>query len=542
MQVSNYSLEHLPFSDLFKTYIQDFQQLAEFYVTNPFDEKAIAQKIDRFQFDGDRHKTIEILTAFNKQFDVHQATLDNLDRLKDENALTIVTGQQLGIYGGPLYTVLKTISVIHLAEKLERKYDRPVIPVFWLADEDHDYDEVRKLHLLDNKDETDKVESFELPPKDNHSSPVARMQLSEALKRLRGDLKETLYNTDFSDDLWDLLDTSYTTEHTFFEAFGLFISRLFSKRGLVLAGSNNSEVKKLVGGYIKESILRVDEIRRNLEEQSNKIGAAYHQQVTLYDSNLFYLDKKEGRVKINHNGSGWKTDAGREWEAKQLIGEIEQNPERFSPNVFLRPILQDALLPTLGYVAGPGEIAYYGQMKSMYSSFDLEMPIIFPRLSATFLEPSIDRIMNELPFEFHEYAHRIEDLETDYVDRTEQRDIKALFDEWKEKFENLAAPRKEEITDIDPTLEGAVEKASASYCNELDKLESKVYRAIKKQDQIQLRRIRRIKANLFPGDGLQERVIAGIFYMNKYGIDIWDELLNALDDDEQFDHHKLIYC
>lgn len=537
MQVTNYSFEHLPFSKLFKTYINDYRQLSDFYAGNPFDEDAVAEKIDNFQFAGDRQQSVEILSSFNEDFDVHQAALDNVDRLRDNEALAIVTGQQMGVYGGPLYTILKTVSTIHIAKQLEQKYDRPVVPIFWLADEDHDYDEIRGLNVLEN----DEVTHFELPSKETPHHTVAEMSIPEEITEMRTELRESLYNTDFSDALWELLDTAFKPGNTFFDGFGQFISKLFSRHGLVLAGSNQPDVKQLTGDFLKRSIASADKVRQSLEKQTSLLSENYHQQVTLYDSNLFYLDEQTGRTKISRNSNGWHITENEQWDTEQLIAEIDKRPEKFSPNVFMRPILQDALLPTLGYVAGPGETAYFGQMKSMYSCFNLEMPIIFPRLSATLIEPAIDRIIHELPFEFHEYGNRIEDLESNYVEQTEQHDLEAIFEGWKQDIEKIAEPRKDTISDIDPTLEGAVEKTTSRYFGELDKLKGKVYRSVKKQDDIQLKRIRRIKANLFPGDGLQERTIAALFFMNKYGVDMWDKLLDTLEPEEQFDQHKLVY-
>lgn len=537
MQLSNYSFENLPFSSLFQSYVADFSKVEDFFEINPFDEQAIAKKINTFEFAGDRAKTIEALTSLNKRFDLHEAALENIERLASKDALVVVTGQQLGIYGGPLYTIFKTLSTIHLANKLEQKYDRPVIPVFWLADEDHDYDEVRGITILDN----DEVESFSLPPKTNHLSTVAEMRLTSEIESISSSLKENLFDTDFSDKLWSVLDTTFAPGNTFFDAFGKFISRMFSKHGLILAGSNDPDVKEITKPFLRKSVLKANEIRNTLEKQSERLEQNYHQQVTLYDSNLFYLDDDSGRTKISRNGDGWKADAGLEWNTDQLVQEIETNPERFSPNVFLRPILQDVLLPTIGYVAGPGETAYYGQMRGMYKSFDLTMPIIFPRLSATLIEPAINRIMQELPFEFHEYGNRIEDLESDYVEKTDQHDIEAIFSNWLDKVHGLTNEKKGVIADIDPTLEAATEKATAIYENEINKLKGKVYRSVKQQEKTQLQRIRRIKANTFPQNGLQERTIAAIYYMNKYGVDIWDKLLNSLEKDDRFDHHKLVY-
>lgn len=538
MRISNYSFDDLPFSKLFKTYVNDFPELNDFYETNPFDESEVARRIKRFEFDGNRQKSAEILAAFNRQFEVRQETLDNLERLKEnEQALAIVTGQQMGVYGGPLYTILKIVSTLHIAEQLEDRFNRPVIPVFWLADEDHDYDEVRSLNILNRES----VKKIALPAENSPLPSVAEIELPDKLEWFREQLKESLYETDFSDDLWKLLDETFVPGRSFLAAFGTFISKLFSKHGLVLAGSNFTAFKRATSGILQQSITKADEIRHSLEEQSEKIGGKYHQQATLYDSNLFYLDDELGRTKISRNGDGWGAGEAKDWETSKLLDEIAEHPEKFSPNVFMRPVLQDTLLPTLGYVAGPGETAYYGQMKQMYSCFGLTMPVIYPRLSGTMIEPAIDRILGELPFEFHEYNNRIEDLESDYVDRTEQIDIEAIFSEWKEKVEQLSESGKRKIADVDPTLKGAVGNAKATYFGELDKLKGKVYRAVKKQDETQLKRIRRIKANLFPEGGLQERCIAGIFFMNKYGIGLWDELLTSLEENEQFDHHKLIY-
>jgi uncharacterized protein YllA (UPF0747 family) len=199
------------------------------------------------------------------------------------------------------------------------------------------------------------------------------------------------------------------------------------------------------------------------------------------------------------------------------------------------------MVPTLGYVAGPGELAYYGQMKKMYKFFKRSMPAIFPRMSATIIEPSIDRILDELPFEIADYEGRIEDLESKYVERSNQPDIEEIFNDWKQKVEEISEGHKAEIKDIDSTLEGAAGKATAVYFGELDKLKGKVYRSVKQQEETQIKRIRKIKANLFPEGIPQERIISFIYFMNKYGIDIWDRLLQELDENEKFDQHKLIY-
>src|SRR5699024_1010520 len=178
-------------------------------------------------------------------------------------------------------------------------------------------------------------------------------------------------------------------------------------------------------------------------------------------------------------------------------------------------------------------------MKSFYASFERAMPVIFPRLSGTLIEPAVDRIIAELTFEFDDYSQRIEDLESTYVEHSEQVDIEALFSDWKQKVEQISEIQTSVIAEVDATLEGAAGKATAVYYGELDKLKGKVYRAVKQQDQTQLNRIRKIKIHLFPENELQERFLSPIYFMNKFGVDIWDDLLASLDEEETLNRHKL---
>lgn len=536
MIFKNSSFHSLPFSALFQTYISDFEKLSGFYEANPFSDASIQNWAHQFNFSGDRKKTVNYLLQFNRSLGVGENAINNIERLNGDDAMALVTGQQLGIFGGPLYTFFKTIAVIHLSRQHEKKLKRPVIPVFWLADEDHDYEEVQSLNILTR----DGFEEFSLP--ENHSTlPVSDITFPEQIDELKKQLRTSLIDTDFSDELWQLLDTCFQPGQTFLNGFGTFIGRLFSKHGLVLAGSNNKAVKEVTKEILIQSVQQANEVDKALNETSEELGGAFHQQVTLNDSHLFYLSRENGRQKISRTKNKWHTDYGKEWSTDELAKEITNEPAKFSPDVFLRPIVQDRLLPTLGYIGGPGEIAYYGQMKSMYPVFDMKMPVIFPRLSATFIEPAIDRILQELPFKIYEYENRIEDLEKAYVKQTEDLNIDAAFEKWKEGIEDLEAYYSQLIGEIDESLLGTSKKAQTHYANQLDQLKGKTYGALKKNESIQIKRIHRIQENLFPNRVLQERTLSGIYYMNKFGLDIWDNLLENLDDELNLKQHKLIY-
>jgi bacillithiol biosynthesis cysteine-adding enzyme BshC len=528
-----YSFETLPFSKLFKSYVHEYSSLKEYFSTNPFDESEIRNKAASLNKTGKHSEYISALEKFHTQLGIDQA--DQLEKLAKDDSLIIVTGQQLGIYGGPLFTIYKTISAILLAKEWEEKLSRPVVPVFWLADEDHDFEEIAWFGIPGN-DEFSKL----VYQDESKDKIVADVTIKESISDFKAALKNEMFDTDFSDDLWDLFDKCFKEGVTFRKAFAQLVDALFCKHGLLIAGSNFPDIKRLISDTFKESVTRSEEIIDSLQSQSDSLQKNFHQQVMLGDSNLFYIDDDQKRIKIEKKGDAW-TASELEWSESELVDLIESNPEKFSPNVFLRPVIQDKLLPTLGYVAGPGEVAYYGQMKAMYPIFDLEMPIIFPRFSATLIESGIDRILDKIPFEFHRYGERIEDLEKEYAKRSESTDVEALFKEWKENIKSSSESPTNVIADIDGSLEGLVGKTVSGFGTELDKLKGRVYRSIKQQEQTQLQRIRKIKAQLYPDNGLQERMVSFMYFMNKYGIDIWDELIAELQDESlQLDRHHLI--
>lgn len=519
------SFQQLPFSKLFNTYISDFTKISDFFATNPFSEEDLSKIRVSEQSRELRSDFTGALKEYHEALGITDAQVSQLEKFRNPDCLAVVTGQQLGVYGGPLFTIYKTITTIILAKKLEKQLNRPVVPVFWLADEDHDFEEIASIGIP-GQDSLHKVSLQQ----EGNGQPVSDQFLKNTIKGFADEVKSELFETDFSNDLWSILNECYQEGFSHVEAFAKFMSNLFSGQGLLIVGSNFIPVKELVKDILINSITNADSIHSALETQSAKLENEFHRQVVVGESNLFYIDEEKGRVKLERNGDDWNA-GDLTFNEEKLISMIDSNPQKFSPNVFLRPVIQDVLLPTLGYVAGPGELAYYAQMKELYPVFGLEMPTIFPRLSATLIENGIERIMTKLPFEMCSYNQRIEDLEAAYVAHSNSNDVDGLFKEWKEKIEETANGPLSLIKEIDPTLEGTVGKVVSSFSSELDKLKGRVYRSIKQQEQTQLNRIARIKSQLFP-DGLQERSVSPVYFMNKYGIDIWIKLLNEFENDD----------
>jgi bacillithiol biosynthesis cysteine-adding enzyme BshC len=539
VKISGCSFSKLPFTELFTDYTNKNEQLDGFFPFYPADNEQLlnaAQNRDQGHV-VDRKALVDALLTFNDRFDLPDGWQDNVRRFEDEQSVAIVTGQQSHLYGGPLYTIYKILSAIALSTQLESQLNRPVIPVFWLGDEDHDYDEVNTVHLPDKE----RLQRITLDRASNGEHRVCDLTFGKSFSDVREELRNQLISTDFSEQLWNLLDESYSENNTFGYAAAHFFGQLFTKHGLVIAGSNHAEIKQILAPAMQQSVMHHQALREALEQTSDGISNKYHQQVTLYESNLFWIDPNGRRIKINKEEDHWSAGDQQQWSTDiGLSKAIEAEPERFSPNVFMRPILQDHLLPTVAYVGGPGEISYYAQMKGFYEQFDLEMPLIWPRMSATLIDSPIERVLEKLPFAIEAYQQRIEDLESAYVEQADTMDIESVFGSWKEATQELSEPYEQKVANLDPTLESAAGKAVQSFFNELDRLKGKVYRATKQQEKTQINRIHKIKNELFPEQGLQERSISFIYYMNKHGVDIWDRLLDSMKG-MNYDEHHWIY-
>ncbi len=523
MDISGCSFSELSYSTLFTTYLTNYEKLSSFYEFNPLDEADIERRAESLF--GARYKDayINALRSYHEELGISSSQAGQLKKLDKEDALVIVTGQQLGVLGGPMFTIYKIMSAILIARSYEEKLDRPVVPVFWLADEDHDFEEIAWAGITGRKDFT-KIHLDE----EGSGKPVSDELVTAQIEELKAQVKEELFDTDFSEALWNQINSYYKEGKTHAQAFAGLINEWFADEGLLIAGSNFASVKKLLSKEFSVSISEADAMYESIEKQSSELENEFHRQVMNGDSNLFYISETEGRQKLNREGKGWVAGE-KSWAEAELLEDIQKHPEKFSPNVFLRPVIQDVLLPTLGYVAGPGELAYYGQMKDFYHQFGLQMPPIFPRFCGTIIESGISRIVEKLPFSFCEYGKRIEDLESAFIEQTETVDLEQVFGEWKQKLEESAEEPLKVINEIDPTLDGTVGKTVAGFGNELDKLKGRVYRSIKKQEETQLSRIEKIKVNLFPDGGLQERAVSPVYFMNKYGVEIWNELLAKIE-------------
>lgn len=535
MKLEDVSFDKLPVNSLFQTYVKDYPKLSGYFSESPFQWPKQNGRSDFNSGKVERNKLITLLNNINTSYGVDKETFSQIKRLEDPESRVVVTGQQMVVLGGPLFLVLKAISVLSWAKYIERQTGKPVVPVFWLADEDHDLEEVSTLALPGS----DGVEHLHLDyhPKVRHSVGV-KSPAGDAVADLINRVFEILPETDFSSELDELLRSTYQSGNLK-EGFGRLMARLFSKHGLVLAESNNSGIKEELSRPICQAVQQAIEINDKLEKRSAEVENDFHRQAQVQPTTLFMHDDNEGRIRLNRTNGKWWTDAGGEWTTRELCRIAEEEPWRFSPNVFLRPIIQDWLLPTVGYVAGPGEVAYYAQLGKVYELFDQKMPVILPRYSASIIEPAIHRIMDHLPFELPDFARRIEDLEKEYLEWSTPDNIEDHFLTWQQEMESFMQEKSSIIEKYDPSLRGNVEKMTVNFNKSIEKLHQKLRKSLRQQDEVQLKRINRIKNTIFPEDQMQERVISWLYFSNKYGLGFWDEVIDELSDSETLPHKHL---
>lgn len=523
MRFESISHRQLPYTDLFRDYADSHHGTGPFFACRHRYED-LRKTVLSFKYDGDRDMLTRLLHSYHIDCGVGESNRTGLQALAGEEAVTITTGQQLGFYGGPLFAVYKILSTIYLSDKLTRDTGRKVIPVFWLADEDHDYEEIAEVLLPRNK----KMERIRHAGSGNIGHAAGHIILGESFRDFRRKVHEMLPQTDFKNELFDLLDSCYEPGKSIRTAFAQLVSSLFSHHGLIVAGSNHAGIKRHVSACIRQAISDRAEIQRLLEEQSGKIAKDYHQQVTITDSLLFWHDPKEGRVRLDCQDGIWERAPGIRFSTSGLVNLAEENPAAFSPNVFLRPVIQDTLLPNIAYVGGPAEVAYHAQMKPLYGHFGMNAPFLACRLTATLMEPSVGRYLKDLPFEFPDYAMRREDLESQYVRSLEDASVENRFSEWKSRVDQLTEEMLQKLDIRDPGLLKAASAATKEHCKSIERLENKWKKSIKQKEEVQIKRIGRIKDSLFPMDMLQERAVSFIYYMNKYGTGIWTEMLESL--------------
>jgi len=525
-------------SALFLNFLYNYENVRDFYPTNFRDEQELVKNLENYNKNLEhREKLVHILKRQNITENSSEKTIQNLNHLLSENTFAIVTGQQLGILSGPLYTFYKIITTIKLAEKLNIQYpELKFVPVFWLESEDHDFDEVNWIKILDNQNNLVKITYNDGKEPETNRGPIGENQFNLSFNDFIITLRSSLRDTEFQSQLMDIVQSYYFPGATFKSAFVGLVKHFFDKYGLILLDSNDLEVKKWLSPIFAKDIEKFSFISEELILRSAKIEEQFSAQVKIKPINLFYFEDG-GRYLIEPdlNNEFRLKNKRKKFTYEKLLSEIENSPEKFSPNVVLRPICQDYLLPTAYYVAGPSEINYHAQIYPYYSFHNLHPPILYPRASATLLESKVKSILEKYYLSVSNFYGDIEVLVKNVAEKNLNISISSIFDEVKSEIDKSYEHLKETLITIDLTLRDVVENAKQKTETYLNVVKEKTIAAHQKKNEIVLRQIYKAGNILYPDGNLQEREINFIYFANKYSLDFIDFLYDNLNI-EIFDH------
>ena len=544
-------VETIPFDQipqqtrLFLDYLRDPVALRRFYPEAVRAHYEVSERRERVlaNHKTDRAAVCDALERMNRGWGASEKTLANIRQLRGADCIAVVSGQQAGLFAGPLYTVYKALSAVKLAECMTQRGIKSV-PVFWIATEDHDFPEVAKAEIINR----DCVLSSVSVPAEVHPNgvPVGRVILDESITASVQSLLDALPKTEFSDDLERLLRTAYQPGRKFGDAFAQVMTALIGQQGLILLDPLDPQLKQAAAPLYAEAARRAPEIAIAIVNRSRELEeAGYHAQVAPSENSfpLFWHDDNGARYALSRNengkyqakGAGQKPDRqggpdqAKEYSAEELAEWALREPDRFSPNVTLRAVVQDFLLPTVAYYGGAAEIAYFAQTAEVYRILDRPATPILPRASMTLVERHTWRSLERYGIRLVDFFGGADHVLARVVKEYLGKETSEAFDHTTQSFNNELDDLQEQLRRVDPTLAEALEKGRRKINYQIDGLRTRFNRAQVGRDEAVHRQIERAFDLLYPGKTLQERRINITSLLARHGRYVVDWIYGAID-------------
>lgn len=500
------------FSKLVLDYVNDDVFLQPFYSFRP-DMDGLKKAIDQRNFKGNRVELVEVLKSQYQHINTNKSVTRNIELLADHNTYTVTTGHQLNLFTGPLYFIYKIVTTINLALELKiANPDKNFVPIYWMATEDHDFEEINHVSV------DDKNISW-IQQTNGATGRLSTKTVAAAVMAYKGYLGISKNGK----KLAKLVEDAYLKHDNLADATRVLVNSLFEHYGLVIINADDAKLKKQFSEIIQEDILYQHSSNlttKTNEELSNK---GYPIQVNGREINFFYLNdqlrerilEKDGVYTVNHTDIHFTKD--------ELVAEIQNHPERFSPNVIMRPLYQEVILPNIAYIGGGAEVSYWMQLKANFDHYHIDFPVLLLRNSALVIDKRSSENIKRLGFTLEDVFLPTSALQNTWVKKNssmalslseEKATMEAFFEELEIKAEK-----------IDKTLGVSTESAKIKTGRLLDKLEKKFLRAEKRKHQVSLNQIENVKSRLFPTGVLQERVLnIAPMYVN-YGEDFLSTLI-----------------
>jgi bacillithiol biosynthesis cysteine-adding enzyme BshC len=543
---ASFKIEIIPFAEvpgqtrLFLDFQIDSANVAKFYPEKQTSLADFAAKVLE-NYKTERGALCDILEETNRAFGAGRKTLENINLLRESDAVAVVTGQQAGLFSGALYTIYKALSAVLLAEDL-RKQNIKAVPVFWIAEEDHDFDEVKKTFAIDKNGKLFDVENT--PAGYSENQTVGSVRLDAAIEATTAKLFEAFPRTEFTAELKNLLSGSYRAGETYSTAFARFIAEIFAEKGLIVFSPLNEKLKKLAAPIFSAAVKKSGEIRAALLSRTKELAAEnYHAQVLVEEDffPFFWLDEngKRSALKKTKENIFRAKDAGREFTLEELIEIAESAPENLSPNALTRPVVQDYLLPTVCYFGGAAEIAYFAQNAEIYRILNRPATPIRHRASFTVVEAKHARNLDRYNLKFKDLFDGQEKIFAHIVEKFLADGTAREFAEVEEIINTQLNRLDRHLLESEPTLSPNLATRRRKIMYHIGALRKKFYRAEIFKDATARRRIETLFTALLPHKALQERTLNATYFLNLYGENFIEWIYKAARAEEK--NHQIIY-
>ena len=510
---------------LFLDYLDYTPSVQQFYPRPPRFPAWAEDESSRISYPTDRRRRMAtILERQSKTWGSSPKTAENIARF-GEGALAVVTGQQVGLFGGPVFSVYKALSAVKLADEA-RSLGMNCVPVFWLATEDHDFEEVNQVQILAPDGHLERLAS---PTSGAKDAPVGSIcfgtEISEAVARTESLLGQS--------EVTKLLAACYRPGDTFGTAFAKLFARLFADFGVILLDGSDPELDRIVAPLYHEVLERASGLNQGLLRRDEQLrAAAYHQQVRITASSTPLFAMREGsRIPIHSDATGWFLIGEEGASQQELAALASASPESLSPNVLLRPVVQDYLLPTLAYVGGAAEVAYFAQAAALYEDLLGRVTPIVPRFSATLIDAKPQALLERYRLQFSDLFHGTDSVRDTIGSHLLSSNLQSSFDQAATAVERSMATVGESLAQLDKTLVESAQHAELKMLHQLTSLRSRAARAELRQSEVAERHARLLSNFLYPDKVLQEREFAGIYFLAKHGRELLPSLLVTIHPD-----------
>ncbi len=504
--IESYALKDLKiYKPLVSDYLNQSEVVSKYVSSYPSLESIDSMIETKFLSSNNRKILSEAFLEMYEGLEMNSSVKENIHLLRDSRTFTVTTGHQLNLFSGPLYFLIKIAQTISLAKDLKKKLPGyNFIPVYWMATEDHDLEEIDHFNLFRQKRQW----------VTNQKGATGRMN-TVGISELGKEIAQLFERNEEVKSLVENLSGIYNSANSLAEATRRMVHFLFPNDPLLILDADHHSLKSLFKGHLKQELLD-NSVQKHLTKTNDLLSKEeYHHQLNPREINIFYIEENK-RARIEKVGNSWSTvDGEKRWSETELLDELDEFPERFSPNAALRPVYQEYILPNLVNVGGPGEVAYWLQLKAVFDEFKVDFPFLFMRNSHSFISLKQQSVLKEFGLEFNDLLKRKEDL----IKQASGELLEVSFDKESSKMNELFDEILRKTIEIDKGLEGRVHGMQKGWEKELNSLESKLEKSVRAKNDQKFKQLEKLSDAIYPSEGLNERSMNFLNLLNSMSLE-----------------------